>query len=167
MVGKDDVGPVGDEKMPVDLHARFAQRANFFQECDGIEDNAIANDAAASGTQHAARHKLQHKLFAVDDDGVAGIVPAGIAGHHGKVLRQHVDDLSLALVAPLGAHDDRSLSFFQFPLRSENAAGTPNACPGVAHFLLAEFLLGNTRDRAEKDVYKSSYRGAIAYSNAG
>jgi hypothetical protein len=33
--------------------------------------------------------------------------------------------------------------------------------------LLAEFLLGKIlRDRAEKDVYKSSYRGVPAHGNA-
>ena len=124
MVGKDDVGPVRDEKMAIHPHPRFAQGAHFLQECNGVEDNAITNDTAASGTEHAARHKLKHKFLAVDNDSVAGIVSAGVAGHHGKVLRQHIDDLSLALIAPLGAHDDRSLAFFQFPLRSEDAAGT-------------------------------------------
>ena len=32
MVGQDDLGAVGDEKVAIDLHSSGAQRGNFFQE---------------------------------------------------------------------------------------------------------------------------------------
>jgi hypothetical protein len=43
--------------------------------------------------------------LAVDDQRVAGIVPALEARDHVGALAQPVDDLALALVAPLGADD--------------------------------------------------------------
>src|SRR6202034_3466183 len=69
---------------------------------------------------------------------VSAIVPAAIAGHHREVLRQHVDDLPFALIAPLGTHDYRSLTSFQFPtpIRGFKQADICPA-PGVAHSLPA------------------------------
>jgi hypothetical protein len=56
---------------------------------------------------------LQDEFLALDDDGVAGIVASGIAGHDGKVVGEHVDNLALAFIAPLRADDDRSSDFAQ------------------------------------------------------
>jgi hypothetical protein len=39
---------------------------------------------------------------------VAGVVAALEADHEVRVLGEQVDDLALALVAPLGAHDHRA-----------------------------------------------------------
>ena len=70
--------------------------------------------------QHAAGNQLQDELLAGDGDRVPGVVSAGIAGHHAEILREHVDDLALAFIAPLGAHHHcRFHAFFNFsPLRA-------------------------------------------------
>ncbi len=138
MVGQDHVGAVGNEEVAVDLHPGLAQGARLFQKGQGIEHHAVADHAAASGAQHAAGHELENKFLAVNDDGVAGVVSAGIAGHDREVLRQNVDDLPFALIAPLGAYDHRSLAFFQFQLRQGNfKQADVCAAPGVAHSLPA------------------------------
>jgi hypothetical protein len=70
------------------------------------------------------RHQLQDKPFPVDDDRVSGVVAPGVAGHDGKVLRQDVDDLAFALIAPLGANDDRGIALVQSNrLPCENGGG--------------------------------------------
>ena len=46
-------------------------------------------------------------LRAVDHQRVPGVVPALEAHHGGDALGQQIDDLALALVAPLGADDDQ------------------------------------------------------------
>ena len=51
-------------------------------------------------------HELQGVLLAVDDHGVAGVVAALVAHDVGVLLRQQVDDLGFALIAPLGSDDD-------------------------------------------------------------
>ena len=56
--------------------------------------------------QHAAGHQLQDKLLPADDDGVPGIVPAGVARDHIERAREHIDNLALAFIAPLGAKYD-------------------------------------------------------------
>ena len=44
--------------------------------------------------------------LAADDERVARVVPALEAGDHVGAFGQPIDDLALAFVAPLGAHDD-------------------------------------------------------------
>jgi hypothetical protein len=78
---------------------------------------------------------------AVDDQRVAGIVAALEAHHHVGALRQPVDDLALALVAPLGADDDdvRHAGVFAFV-----AAGVPGvnsrAMTSITRILLPALL---------------------------
>src|SRR5258708_7004618 len=80
--------------------------------------------SAARRPQHSAGDQLQDEFLAVDNDRVAGIMAAGIARDNGKILRQHVDNLSLALVAPLGANNDRGLASFQCQLRHRDLQRT-------------------------------------------
>jgi len=103
VVGQNDLRAVGDEEIAVDLDAQLANAADLAEERDGIEDNSVADDALATRPEHAAGNKLQHKLVLADDDGVPGVMSAGVARHGGKPLAQHVNDFALALVAPLGA----------------------------------------------------------------
>ena len=138
VVGKDYVSAVRNEEMTVDFHPGLAQSTSLFQERERIEHDAIADDAAATGAQHAAGHELQNKFLAVDDDGVAGVVSAGVTGYNREVFRENVDDLAFAFIAPLGANNHRGFAFFQFQLRQGNFAQADGcAAPGVAHSLPA------------------------------
>src|SRR6202165_4632909 len=114
MVGKNDLRAVRDEKIAAHFPARSAQGSNFLQEGQRINHHSVANDTGALGTQNAARHELQDKLFPVDDDGVSGIVAAGVASYHRKSLGEHVDNLALALIAPLRSDNNRSSASARF-----------------------------------------------------
>ena len=50
--------------------------------------------------------ELEGVALTADDDRVAGVVPALVAHDVAVLLGEQVDDLGLALVAPLGADDD-------------------------------------------------------------
>src|SRR5579884_3164864 len=95
------------------MEAVLLESIHFLQKGNGIEHHAVADDAAASFTQHATRNKLQHELLAADDDRVSGVMSAGIACDDVEVLREHIDDLALALISPLGADYDGCIAFFQ------------------------------------------------------
>ena len=56
--------------------------------------------------QDARGNQREHRLDAVDDQRVAGVVPALEPHDRRGALGQQVDDLALALVTPLGADDD-------------------------------------------------------------
>ncbi len=107
VVGQDDLGAVGDEQLAIratgDGQACLAQFFDFAKEGCGVEDDTIADDSSAAGAQDAAGDELQHVFFAVNDDGVTGVVASSIAGDHIELLGEDVDDLTLAFVAPLGS----------------------------------------------------------------
>jgi hypothetical protein len=66
VVGQDDLGAVGDEELAIDRDAEVAELGNFFEERDGIEDDAVADDALAAGAEDAAGDELEDEfLFAV------------------------------------------------------------------------------------------------------
>ena len=78
---------------------------------EGIEDDAVADDRLRLLTQDSARNQLEDKLFAGDGDGMPGVVSAGIACNHFEIIRKDIDDLALALIAPLGSENHRGLYF--------------------------------------------------------
>ena len=106
MVGENDLGAIGNKEIAIDFHARGAQGSDFLQKSQRIDHHSIADDAGALGPQNAAGHQLQDKLLAVDDDRVSGVVAAGVARHYRKSVGKNVDNLALALVAPLGSDND-------------------------------------------------------------
>ena len=98
-----------DRKSLEDGHAARRQHVGLRQQRIERDDDAIADEAAHALAQDARGNERQHGLHAVDDERVAGIVAALEARDAGDALGQEVDDLALALVAPLGAdHDDEA-----------------------------------------------------------
>ena len=83
-----------------------------------IDHHAIADDRQLAAAHHAGRQQRQFVGLAVDDQRVAGIVAALEAHDDVGLLGQPVDDLALALVAPLGAdhHDIRHQRLLPAPV---------------------------------------------------
>ena len=55
--------------------------------------------------EESRRNEVEDKfLVLIGDDGMAGVVPALVADEQIRLLREHIDDLPLPFVAPLGAH---------------------------------------------------------------
>ncbi len=91
------------------LEYRYAapcQHVGLGQERLERHDDAIADETAHAIAQHARGDQRENGLDAVDDERVAGIVPALESRDRGDALGQQVDDLALSLIAPLGADDD-------------------------------------------------------------
>ena len=107
VVGQDDLGAVGDEELAVDRQAGVLELLDLVEEGHGVEHDAVADDAFAAGAEDSAGDELEDELFAGDDDGVAGVVAAGVAGDDVELLRQDVDDLAFAFIAPLGTENYR------------------------------------------------------------
>ena len=66
-----------------------------------VEYHAIADVALDPIADDAGRHQIQLVDLFADDQRVAGIVPALETHHPLRMIGQPVDDLALALVAPL------------------------------------------------------------------
>ena len=103
VVRQDHVRLLADEQAAVDADAQARQLVHFLEQRLGIDHHAVADHARHAGVENARRDQVQHELLPVHVDGVPGVVPALIARHGREVRRQHVDDFSLAFVAPLRA----------------------------------------------------------------
>src|SRR5579884_4416415 len=114
------------------MEAVLLESIHFLQKGNGIEHHAVADDAAAAFTEHATRNKLQHEFLAADDDRVSGIVSAGIACDDVEVLREHIDDLALALISPLRADYNGCIALFQRDTPVTRFANT-HLLPTVEH----------------------------------
>src|SRR5207245_2061795 len=88
VIRENHMRAVRDEEIAVDLHTSLAQGADFFEESERVEHHAVSNHTAASGAQNSTGHQLENELLAIDDDGVAGVVSAGVAGNDGKAFRE-------------------------------------------------------------------------------
>ena len=99
---------LGDhQRFGADLDALAAELVDLGEERPGVEDDAVADDRELAGADDAGGEQRELVDGAVDDEGVAGVVAALEAGDDVGALGEPVDELALALVAPLRAdHDD-------------------------------------------------------------
>src|SRR5687768_9466231 len=94
---------VADEEAASHIKAHPRELVHFREQRARIHHHAVADEADNAGMQDAGRNEMEDELAASDVDGVAGVVSALIARHHIEVGCQQVDNLALALIAPLGA----------------------------------------------------------------
>ncbi len=102
---QDERGVLGNRQdLRRHLDALPAQSLDLLQQGPGIHHHAVADDGELAAHQ-ARGQQAQLVGLVADDEGMAGIVAALEAHHHVGAFRQPVDDLALALVAPLRADD--------------------------------------------------------------
>ncbi len=108
VVGQDEVGFFADaEARGAHVHAAGGKVVHFFKENMGVQHNAVADEADFVRVQNAGRDEVEDGFLPPHFDGVASVV-AALEAHDGATLgAQHVHNFALALVAPLGADDDR------------------------------------------------------------
>ena len=107
VVGHDQVR-VGADAQPGEVDAAGAQVVELAGEHLRVDHDAVADRAQLAGVEDPGGDQVEGPLLALAHDRVPGVVAALEADHEIDVLGQEVDDLALALVAPLGAHDHRA-----------------------------------------------------------
>ena len=81
------------------------QRVELAAQHLGLDHDAVAEHAQRVLVEHARGQQPELELLLADEHGVTRVRAALVAGDDGGALRQHVDDLALPLIAPLGADD--------------------------------------------------------------
>ena len=80
------------------------QLRNFLEEMVNRQHDAVADIAFHAGAHHPTRNQIQCRFNAIDDQRMASVVPTLKANHALRQLGEPVDQLALALIAPLSAH---------------------------------------------------------------
>ena len=88
------------------LNSRRFQGFDLGEQRRRVDHQAVADHGLLPGPQNAARNQLEDELLLADEDRVARVVSALIARDDIEPFGEEIDDLSFALVAPLGAEDD-------------------------------------------------------------
>jgi hypothetical protein len=113
---------VGRDRQPLP-----AQLLDLVAQRPGIEHHAVADDAQRA-PDDAGREQRELVDLIADDERVAGIVPALEARHHVRPAGEPVDDLALALIAPLPADDGdvRQCLFLFIEMRARSRHPPPS-----------------------------------------
>jgi hypothetical protein len=106
VVRQDQATRLGDAQLARDIDAGATELADLLDQRGGREHHAVADEALHRAVQDSRGNEAQDRLVAVDHERVAGVVAALEAHDRGRVVGEPVDDLALALVAPLRADDD-------------------------------------------------------------
>src|SRR5437868_2977559 len=101
---------------------------DLLEKDDGIDDDAVADDAGAVRVEDAGGDELELELAVFGDDGVARVVASLRADDHVRLPGEVVDDLALALVAPLAADQDDDQGLTRFPARAASSPGCRSGC---------------------------------------
>ena len=109
VVRQDQMRPVGNEDPPPRVHALGGEPVELREESLRVEHDPVADDATGPVVQDTRGNLVQDELGISDADGVAGVGSALVADHEIRPLGEHVDQLALAFVAPLGADDNHAV----------------------------------------------------------
>src|SRR5271170_3031209 len=104
MIGKDQVCAVADVQPPFHVDSCLSEGFNFRHQRRRVNDNPSADDGVLLWSQDAARDELKDVAIFADDNRVPGIMATSNAYDVIKRPGKIVDNLALALVAPLRAH---------------------------------------------------------------
>ena len=120
-VVRHDQVRVGADPQAGEVDALGAQLVQLAGQHLRVDHDAVADRAQLARVEDPGRDQVELPVHAVAHDGVPGVVAALEADHEVRLLREEVDDLAFALVAPLGAHDHDSGHVVEMSLRRSRA----------------------------------------------
>ena len=95
----------GINEQVIGAHTLFGQTVDFTQDIARVNDHARPDDVHAVGVEDTRRDELQFIFFAIDDNGVTGVVAALTAHNQIGMCCEDVDKFTLAFIAPLGTEN--------------------------------------------------------------
>src|SRR5262249_4794109 len=102
VVGKNQVGGFTDEKIAVHADPESTQPLDLIHQTHRVNHHTIADDTDLSPAEDPRGNEVKNKFSLSNKDRVARVVPALSTDYDVRRPGQNVNDLSLALVAPLG-----------------------------------------------------------------
>ena len=106
VIRENEVRRLADQQVLLNLDAELGQADDLAHEAHRVYDHSVADHTHLALAEDAGRDEVQDVLGLANIDGVTGVVAALRADDDVRLLRQNVDDLALALIAPLGAYEN-------------------------------------------------------------
>lgn len=123
MVRKDQRAGRADAQAFAHWNTLLFQLGDFAHQCIRRHDHTVTDQALNAFAQYAGRNQVQNGFFAIDHQGVTGVVAALIANYRGSMFGQQINDLAFALITPLGAQDYDILTHNTCPHSRKLGAG--------------------------------------------
>ena len=89
-------------QLACDVDAGRFEHRDFVEQRRQVNHHAVADNGLLAGAENAARNQLEDELLLANEDGMAGVVAALIAGDDIEPFREKVDDFALCLRRPTG-----------------------------------------------------------------
>src|SRR5262245_46157398 len=96
---------VAGDAQPGEIEPALLEAVQLLDQHLRVDHTSVAQHANGARPQDAAWHQPQLVRLVAEHERVPGVVAALVAGDDVGALGQGVDDLALALIAPLGADD--------------------------------------------------------------
>ena len=103
VVRQDEVRAVADHQAALDEDAELLELLDLGEQRRRIDHHPVAEHADRVRVEDARGNQPQHELRARDEDRVPRVVAALVPGHGREMWSEQIDELALALVAPLRA----------------------------------------------------------------
>mgnify|MGYP000511707203 CR=1 FL=1 len=115
--------------------AAALERVDLLEQRGQVDHHAVPDDRNDVRVQHAARDELQRVPLGAHHHRVTGVVATLITDDMAVLGGEQVDDLGLALVAPLGAYDNSDGKWLVNPMFIEpkSRADAPYRCSTDAY----------------------------------
>ena len=104
MIRQYEMRAPGDPQPAGDIYSPPLEHLYFLRERPRIDDHAVTQQAANGRVQGTGRDQVENELLVTDLHRMTGVRPPLVPGDDGRLLGDHIGDLPLALIAPLGAY---------------------------------------------------------------
>ena len=102
MIGHQELNAVGNQNLRC-RHALRLDRREFLHKRRNVKRDTVADHVGDILGEHARRQEVQRKSAVVVDNRVTRVCTALVANHNVRILCEHVRNLTLAFIAPVGA----------------------------------------------------------------
>ena len=122
MIRHYQVRAFAQEKIFSYINPAFYQPVHFFNQGFRLNNHSVADYAGLPFMKNSGGDDMKNKFFIVYYNGVACIVASLIPRNRIGFFREHINNLSLAFIAPLGANYHYNRHFILFILNFRDSA---------------------------------------------
>ena len=110
VIGHHQMRLLTDAYAPLDGDTASLQALVLLGKTERLDHHPVAQKTPLSRVEDPRGDLMQNEFIVPDMDGVTGVGPTLITGHHVHLRGKHIDDLALALVAPLATQNHRAVA---------------------------------------------------------